>query len=67
MSSIDDLAALIAHHRAQLERAFESEIAKLRLAYGERLVSQALARASRFTPESEHWPPPSPRALRARP
>ena len=36
MASIDDLADLIAQHRATLERAFESEMTKLRLVYGDR-------------------------------
>jgi hypothetical protein len=59
MASIDDLADLIAQHRATLERAFESELARLRMTYGDRLIGQALARASeRFTPESGHRPPP---------
>jgi hypothetical protein len=65
MANIDDLADLIAAHRARLEHAFKSEMAKLRLTYGDRLVAQALARV-RFTPENGHRLSPS-SSLRARP
>jgi hypothetical protein len=39
MAHVDDIADLIAHARAQLERAFESELAKLRITYGDRLIA----------------------------
>jgi hypothetical protein len=42
MASLDDLAALIAHHRAAAEKFFDSEVAKLRASYGSRVVDRAL-------------------------
>jgi hypothetical protein len=43
MSTIDDLAALLAHRRAELERTFSSEILRLKAAYGAGAVEEALA------------------------
>jgi hypothetical protein len=45
MASIDDLAALIAQHRATLERGFQSELVKLKVTYGNHAIEQALALA----------------------
>jgi hypothetical protein len=42
MSSITDLADLIAANRARLERAFAGEIARLRTVHGNRAVDEAL-------------------------
>jgi uncharacterized membrane protein len=42
MSSIADLADLIASRRAKLERAFRSELLKLRATYGTAAVAKAL-------------------------
>jgi hypothetical protein len=42
MSSISDLADLIAANRARLERTFDGEIARLRAAHGNRAVDEAL-------------------------
>jgi hypothetical protein len=42
MSSITDLADLIAANRARLESAFDSEIARLRITHGDRAVDEAL-------------------------
>ena len=42
MSTIDDLAALIAHRRTELEKIFDSEIARLRLVHADRIVDEAL-------------------------
>jgi hypothetical protein len=42
MSSITDLADLIAANRARLERTFDSEIARLRMVHGNRVVDEAL-------------------------
>jgi hypothetical protein len=42
MSSITDLADLIAANRARLERAFDGEIARLRTVHGNRAVDEAL-------------------------
>jgi hypothetical protein len=42
VSSITDLADLIAATRARLERAFAGEIAKLRTVHGNRAVDEAL-------------------------
>jgi hypothetical protein len=39
MASLEDLAGLIAHHREAAEKQFDSEIAKLRLAYGDRVTT----------------------------
>ncbi len=53
MASHDDLAALIAARRAALERAFDSEISKLRLTYGAGAVERALHIARRIEPEKQ--------------
>jgi hypothetical protein len=42
MSSITDLADLIAANRARLERAFDGEIVRLRTVHGNRAVDEAL-------------------------
>lgn len=42
MSSITDLADLIAANRARLERTFDGEIARLRTVHGNRAVDEAL-------------------------
>jgi len=42
MSSITDLADLIAAHRARLERTFDGELARLRVIHGGRAVDAAL-------------------------
>jgi hypothetical protein len=42
MSSITDLADLIAANRARLERAFDGEIARLRAMHGDRAIDEAL-------------------------
>jgi hypothetical protein len=42
-SSIRDLADLVRHHLATAERAFNSEMVKLRVAYGDRLVNTAMS------------------------
>src|SRR5262249_3977003 len=47
MASLNDLAGLIAHHRAAAERLFDSEIARLRLAYGDRVVTKAMGLVER--------------------
>jgi len=47
MANLDDLAELIAHHRAAAERQFDSEINRLSLAYGDRVVSKVLGLAER--------------------
>ena len=61
MSTIDDLAALLAHRRAELEKTFNSEVLRLKLTYGAGAVDEALAIARgerrfptnvRFTPKS---------------
>jgi hypothetical protein len=38
MAHLSDIADLIASHRAAAERMFESEIAKLRMTYGDKVV-----------------------------
>lgn len=42
MADIHDLADLIAAHRAELERAYNSEILRLKATYGGAAVEQAL-------------------------
>ena len=42
MSSITDLADLITAQRARLERTFDSEVARLRITHGDRVVDAAL-------------------------
>jgi hypothetical protein len=42
VSSITDLADLIAANRARLEHAFAGEIARLRAEYGDRAIDAAL-------------------------
>src|SRR5262245_15606412 len=44
---LDDIAELIQHYREAAEKQFDSELAKLRLTYGPRVVSKALELASR--------------------
>jgi hypothetical protein len=43
MSTIDDLAELIAHRRDALERAFAGELLRLKATYGAGAVEEALA------------------------
>jgi len=45
MASLDDIAELIQRHPA--ERIFDSELQKLRLAYGDRVIGRALELAGR--------------------
>jgi hypothetical protein len=47
MASINDLADLIAANRAQLERAFDGEILRLKTLYGAGTVDKALQLAQR--------------------
>jgi hypothetical protein len=47
MASINDLADLIAANRAQLERAFDGEILRLKTVYGVDIVDKALQLAQR--------------------
>jgi hypothetical protein len=47
MASINDLADLIAANRAQLERAFDGEILRLKTVYGADIVDKALQLAHR--------------------
>jgi len=42
MASINDLADLIAANRAQLERAFDGEILRLKTVYGAGIIDKAL-------------------------
>ncbi len=56
MSSISDLADLIAANRARLERAFAGEIARLRTVHGNKAVDAAL----RIVERREASAPPAP-------
>jgi hypothetical protein len=47
MALINDLADLIAANRAQLERAFDGEILRLKSVYGAVIVDKALQLAER--------------------
>jgi len=47
MASINDLADLIAANRAQLERALDGEILRLKTVYGAGMVDKALQLAQR--------------------
>ena len=47
MASINDLADPIAANRAQLERAFDGEILRLKTVYGAGIVDEALQLAQR--------------------
>jgi len=58
MSSITDLADLIAAHRLKLERAFDAEIARLRIVHGNRAIDAAL-RIVEQVQRREPAPPPA--------
>jgi hypothetical protein len=60
MSSITDLADLIAANRARLERAFDGEIARLRSVHGNRVVDEALRIIEQAQRRDAHRKPPSP-------
>jgi hypothetical protein len=57
MSSITDLADLIAATRARLERAFDGEIARLRTVHGNRAVDEALRIVERAIHRKSSWSP----------
>jgi hypothetical protein len=59
MSSITDLADLIAANRARLERTFDSEIARLRLVHGNRAVDEALRIVEQTAIHRKPAPPPA--------
>jgi hypothetical protein len=46
-SPLNDLADLISHHRANAEKLLDSEIAKLRVAHGDKAIGMALQLAAR--------------------
>jgi len=56
IASINDLADLIAANRAQLERAFDGEILRLKTVYGAGIIDQALQLAQR-NDQAEPRPP----------
>ncbi len=60
MASLHDLASLIASRRAALERAFDSEILKLKASYGAAAVERALHIARQIKREKQPEPPPIP-------
>jgi hypothetical protein len=61
MSSLSDLADLIAAQRARLERTFAGEVARLRTVHGDRAVDEALRIVEQAQRQDAHWKlPPSP-------
>jgi hypothetical protein len=65
MSSITDIADLIATHRARLERAFDGEIARLRTVHGDRAIDAALRIVEQAQRSAIHCKPAPAPALRS--